>query len=168
MYYSCMKKIILIFVLSTLFLVEIQPISQAGEVPYFMYNAANAHKVDLALLYAICTLESKCRPEALNKDDATASKKKLGIKRRSYGMFQMQLATARSLGFKGKPSELMNPETNTWYAAKYLNTLYSRYKNDTIKVISAYNAGKYVTSNHNYVEHILVNFIRFKLDMRMK
>ncbi|MGJ8628367.1 MAG: transglycosylase SLT domain-containing protein [Sulfitobacter sp.] len=37
-----------------------------------------------------------------------------------YGLLQILPATARSMGFQGKPSDLLNADTNLKYAVKYL------------------------------------------------
>ena len=37
-----------------------------------------------------------------------------------YGLMQILPATARSMGFKGQPSDLLDAETNLKYAVKYL------------------------------------------------
>jgi len=140
--------------------------SKTPNVPYYMYTAANAFQIDIALLYAICSVESKCKPGSINKDDATKYKKSLGVVEHSLGMFQIKLATAKSLGFKGSKKELMKSETNTWYAAKLIDHLYTRYNHDTIKVISAYNAGRYTKCNKKYVNLVLEHYARYKLDKR--
>lgn len=142
--------------------------SSSSTVPYFMYKASTSFNIDLGLLYAICTKESKCRPKALNKDDANQRGKDLGIIQHSYGLFQIKIDTARGLGFKGTRKDLMAPEVNTWYAAMLLRHLYIRYGQDTVKVISAYNAGKYTKTNKKYVDDVLANYIHYKIDKRLQ
>ncbi|MDU8911687.1 transglycosylase SLT domain-containing protein [Aestuariicoccus sp. MJ-SS9] len=41
-----------------------------------------------------------------------------------WGLLQILPATARSMGFRGKPSDLLDPETNLKYAGKYLRGAY--------------------------------------------
>ena len=130
----------------------------------FMHHVAKEFKIDVALLYAICSVESKCKPSALNHDDGTADQKAMGVKSKSYGMFQIKVATARGLGFNSSPHELLKPEVNAWYAAKLLRHLYDRY-GETDKVVSAYNAGKYIKSNKPYVNQVLTNYAKYKIDM---
>jgi len=130
----------------------------------FMHHVAKEFNIDVALLYAICNVESRCKPAALNHDDGTADQKAMGVKSKSYGMFQIKVATARGLGFNSKPQELLKPEVNAWYAAKLLRHLYDRY-GETDKVISAYNAGKYVKSNKPYVNQVLTNYAKYKIDL---
>lgn len=156
-------------------------------VPEYMYNAANAFKIDIALLYAICKVESNCKPKSHNKQDSNHAQKRRGLTTGSYGMFQIKLATAKSLGFVVKESrteiffknhkqvkttkiinhadELFNPEVNTWYAAKLLRHLFNKY-HDTAKTVSAYNAGRYITTNTRYVNKVLNNYANYKMDKR--
>lgn len=156
-------------------------------IPYYVVNAANAFNLDVGLMYAICQQESRCRARAINHDDASKKDKALGIIDKSYGMFQIKVSTAIGLGFKQTETiitfkklktktvkitkvidhtrELMNPEVNAYYAAKLLKQLYKRY-HDTPKVISAYNAGRYIKSNKAYVHSVMSNYVRFKIDKR--
>lgn len=158
--------------------------SDKPSVPYYMYNAAQTFKIDIALMYAICKVESNCKAEAINKDDGNAAQKSRGLKDKSYGLFQIKAATAKALGFKTREivtkvivkkhktvtvrvvidhtSDLFKPEVNAWYAAKLLRHLFDKYK-DTKKVISAYNAGKYIQSNHKYVTKVLNNYANYKM-----
>jgi len=139
--------------------------SDTDMIPYYFFNAASAFKIDVALLYAFCTEESRCNINALNKDDGTAFAKSQGVKSPSHGMFQIKLPTARSLGFAGSSKQLMKPEINTWYASKLLRSLYNKYK-DTSKVISAYNAGHPITGNKKYVFRVLRAYAHYKIDKR--
>ena len=157
------KKILLI---ASLLLFITQPvISDTATIPYYLYNASTKFKVDVALLYALCKVESNCKTAAINHDDGTTVQKSLNIKSKSFGLFQIKLATARSLGLKGSGKDLLKPEVNTYYAAKLLRHLYNRY-GDTYKVISAYNAGKYTKSNISYIHKVMKNYVRFKIDQR--
>ncbi len=135
----------------------------ADSIPYYIFNAANVFKLDVNLLYALCAVESKCRANALNKNDGTKAQKARGIKEHSHGLFQIKLATARGVGFTGTRQELMKPDVNTWYAAKLLSTLYTKYKT-TEKVLSAYNAGRVTSSNREYVYLVLSKYAYYRID----
>lgn len=152
---------------------------ESSSIPAFMIKASKKFDVDIALLYAICEVESKCKLNVVNRNDGTSSQKASGIVSSSHGLFQIKLATAKSLGFitkevkiiKGKrvvidhTKELLNPSTNAMYAAKLLRYEYDRYHN-IIKAISAYNAGRYITGNKNYVNKVLKAYIRNKIEKR--
>lgn len=133
--------------------------------PYFIDVYARRFKVDPDLLISICSVESLCRTKAINHNDGTREQKRKGIKSRSYGMFQIKMATAKALGFNPKRESLLNPKSNTYYAAKLLRSLYNRYGN-TIKVVSAYNAGSYTKKNAKYVDRVLRQYAILKIDKR--
>lgn len=138
-----------------------------SENPNYINKYAKLFKLDPELLMAICTVESHCNPTALNHNDGTIKQKTLRVKSKSYGMFQIKLATARSLGFRRSSKDLLDPDTNTYYAAKLLNTLYIKYKY-TKDVVSAYNAGKPVTHNTRYVGSVFKKYVTFKIDRKRK
>ncbi len=161
-----MKRFIYLLITSAIVLIFSAVECQSSVIPSYILKASEYFDVDAGLLYAICSVESRCQPGAINEDDATIANKARGVIEHSIGMFQLKLATARGLGFKGTKSQLIRPEVNTWYAAKLLRHLYNRY-NDTPKVISAYNAGFYTRYNNRYVNLVLEQYIRLKLDRRL-
>lgn len=161
-----MNKIMFLVMLTIQFM-STETQGNSSTVPYYISNAATAHNLDVALMYAICTVESHCKTSAINTDDATASRKLAGIKEHSLGLFQIKMATARGLGFKGSKKELMKPEINSWYAAKLLRSLYDRYDENTVKAVSGYNAGRYTKANKDYVNKVLKNYARFKIDRKL-
>ena len=63
-----------------------------------------------ALVHRLAIRESSHRPEARNGP--------------YWGLFQILPQTARTMGFKGKNEDLLNPETNLEYALKYLKGAY--------------------------------------------
>lgn len=83
------------------------------------------------LLESLCYVESTWRVNAIHKDDGNSN---------SVGICQVKLSTARYLGFKGTEKDLMLPENNIKYAAKYLSKNITRYT-DITKGIVAYNRG---------------------------
>lgn len=83
------------------------------------------------LLSSLCFIESTHNISAVHKDDGGSN---------SVGICQVKLSTAQWLGFKGTEEQLMNPETNVYYAAKYLAHQIKRYNNIDRAVIS-YNQG---------------------------
>ena len=85
------------------------------------------------LLSALCWVESHHKVNAVNQFDGGSA---------SVGICQMKLDTARTLGFTGDEKELMKPEVNMTYAAKYLAKHIKRYDDDINKAVAAYNAGK--------------------------
>jgi soluble lytic murein transglycosylase-like protein len=80
---------------------------------------------------AIAKVESNCNPDALGDDN------------RSLGLFQVQMGTARLLGFKGTRKELLNPKINYAYARIYMEHLKKKYKGNLCRVLYVYNSGDY-------------------------
>lgn len=98
------------------------------------------------LLSALCWVESNHKPSAVHVDDGGAD---------SLGICQVQIATARSLGYKGNVKQLMRAKQNMNYAAKYLKHQLKRYHGDLTKAISAYNAGTATSANTYYVNKVI-------------
>jgi soluble lytic murein transglycosylase-like protein len=130
---------------------------------YYIHDAAEHFNLDSELLFAICQVESKCSPRLVNRNDGTKAQKALGIRSKSSGMFQIKLATARSLGFSGPDKDLLLPHVNTFYAAKLIRRLFDKY-DDIFKVISSYNAGHPITGNKAYVNRVMRYYRRAKHD----
>ena len=97
-----------------------------------------SHDLPQGLLSALCHVESKHQVSAFVAHDGSSP---------SYGVCQIKLATARSVGFKGQEKDLMQPSINIKYAAKYLKRQLNRYNGDTRKAVAAYNAGTYFEKN---------------------
>lgn len=99
--------------------------------------AANLAKVSGALLLAICTQESNLTNSMVLHDGGSPS----------YGVCQLKFETAKMLGFKGRPQDLMDVSINASYAAKYLAYQESRYGDDWVKLAGSYNSGTYNPSS---------------------
>lgn len=68
--------------------------------------AADENDVPVSLVQRVVLRESTHRPEARNGP--------------YYGLMQIAPQTARSMGFRGAPGELLDAETNLKYAVRYL------------------------------------------------
>lgn len=84
------------------------------------------------LLSSICYVETKHSVHKVHYNDGNTH---------SYGICQIKLETSQGLGFKGTTEDLMQPETNIWYAGLYLQYQIKRYKHDIRKAVIAYNKG---------------------------
>lgn len=84
------------------------------------------------LLQSLCKIESNHKVEAISYNDGDGH---------SYGVCQIKHKTAKYIGFKGTPEELMEPQINIKYAATYLAYQMKRYKNNIPKAVIAYNKG---------------------------
>lgn len=84
------------------------------------------------VLSSLCFVESSHNIEAIHYDDGGSN---------SVGVCQIKLTTAQQLGFQGTEEELMDPNNNIFYAAKYLQHQYKRYNYNIEKAVIAYNQG---------------------------
>lgn len=119
-------------------------------MPSYICDAQLTTGLDPKLLYAVCLAESSGNIKAYVHQDGTSP---------SIGLCQVKLGTAKGLGFTGTAEQLMQPGTNAHYAAKYLVKKLNRYKNIPM-AISAYNAGRAVDFNADYVERVMKNYRR--------
>jgi soluble lytic murein transglycosylase-like protein len=84
------------------------------------------------------------------------------LQMQSYGLSQIMGGTARWLGFSGPLPALYKPETNLFWATKYIKYLSQKYTK-TDDIIAAYNAGSVVKSprgvytNQKYVDSVTTN-----------
>lgn len=83
------------------------------------------------LLNSICYVETKHNISAYHKADGTQD---------SIGICQVQLRSARTIGFKGTAKQLMDPSVNIVVAGAILRHEITRYKSVRRGVI-AYNIG---------------------------
>ncbi len=60
-----------------------------------------------------------------------------------YGLLQILPATARSMGFQGKPKDLLDADTNLKYALKYLRGAWLLSDGDQGRAIKWYASGYY-------------------------
>jgi soluble lytic murein transglycosylase-like protein len=84
------------------------------------------------LLSSVCTIESNLNATAIHRHDGHGT---------SIGVCQIKIIAARHVGFKGTELDLMNPDTNIYFAGKYLKHQLKRYHNSVNKALIAYNMG---------------------------
>jgi soluble lytic murein transglycosylase-like protein len=93
-------------------------------------------------------------------------------------MMQLQLETARSMGFTGTARQLLDWQTNVTFGAKYLLSKLEEY-GDIPMAISAYNAGRALVKwtrstslrrfvNHQYVRDVLAEMATIMTDEELK
>ena len=90
------------------------------------------HHIPPGLLSALCFVESRHNIDAIHHDDGRSE---------SLGVCQIKYNTAKWLGYKGDIVDLMIPEINALYAAKYLEYQLKRYDYDIARAATAYNRG---------------------------
>ncbi|KIN60727.1 Transglycosylase SLT domain protein [Sulfitobacter noctilucae] len=82
-----------------------------------------------ALVHRLAIRESTHQPKARNGP--------------YYGLLQILPATARSMGFRGKPGDLLDADTNLQYALKYLRGAWLLSNGDHATAIKWYARGYY-------------------------
>jgi len=80
--------------------------NETPELRRLINKYADLYEVPRALVHRQIIRESTHRAHAINRP--------------YYGLMQILPATARSMGFRGKPGDLLDAETNLKYAVKYL------------------------------------------------
>lgn len=135
-----MKKISLLFLLLT-FNSTAAEVQTSGVIHHLSQEElliATEINLDLpkGILKAISKVESNHNNKAFVKHDGSSA-------HASYGLLQIQLASARQMGFKGKPKDLLKPEVNIKYGGAYLKWLLDLTRNDYAKALTCYNAGPY-------------------------
>lgn len=95
-------------------------------------------KYDLprGILKAIIYVETKGNPKAFVREDGKS-------KHSSFGIMQIQYGSAKQVGFKGKPNELMQPHINIEYGAAYLRWLLDRSEENYSRALSCFNHGPF-------------------------
>jgi len=84
------------------------------------------------LLESVCFVETGHNASAYVADDKGTP---------SVGICQVKYATAKAMGFKGIERDLMRPDVNAYYAAKYLSYQIKRYHSNLARAVTAYNKG---------------------------
>jgi hypothetical protein len=90
---------------------------------------AAANGVPVSLVRRVIHRESRGNPRAVSKGN--------------YGLMQIRLGTARSMGYRGSAAGLLNPETNMTYAVKYLAGAYHAAGGNEARAQSYYQTGYY-------------------------
>ena len=80
--------------------------NETPELRVLINKYADLYEVPRPLVHRQIIRESTHRPWAVNRP--------------YYGLMQILPATARSMGFRGKPKDLLDAETNLKYSVKYL------------------------------------------------
>ncbi len=79
---------------------------ETPELRVLINKYADLYEVPRGLVHRVVHRESRHNPKALSRP--------------YYGLMQILPATAKSMGFQGKPMDLLDAETNLKYAVKYL------------------------------------------------
>ncbi len=111
---------------------DLQPALYPGETAemrVLIRKYAKVHGIPESLLHRVIQRESDYRACARSGP--------------YYGLMQVLPATARGMGFKGKDSDLLNPETNLMWAGKYLRGAWMLSDGNEATAVSWYARGYY-------------------------
>lgn len=116
--------------------VEAPPVTKlalhANETPKLrklINRYADRYKVPRTLVHRVVQRESTYQSDARNGP--------------YYGLMQILPATARSMGFRGQPTDLLDAETNLTYAVKYLRGAWLVSDGDEQEAVMWYARGYY-------------------------
>jgi soluble lytic murein transglycosylase-like protein len=101
--------------------------ARARELRPTIEQHARENALPVALANAVIRLESNYNPKIVHAGN--------------YGLMQIRLTTARSLGFAGTPAELLDPDTNLRFGLKYLGGAYAQAQGDVCRAIMKYQSG---------------------------
>ncbi|UWQ34489.1 lytic transglycosylase domain-containing protein [Leisingera sp. M527] len=90
---------------------------------------ADHYEVPRSLVHRLAVRESTHRPHAVNRP--------------YYGLLQILPATARSMGFQGKPKDLLDAGTNLQYSVKYLRGAWLISDGSQDQAVKHYSRGYY-------------------------
>ncbi|MFA8387660.1 MAG: transglycosylase SLT domain-containing protein [Pelagibaca sp.] len=103
--------------------------NETPELRALIVKAAAENEVPVSLVQRVVIRESTHRPEARSGP--------------YYGLMQILPATARSMGFRGQPSDLLDAETNLRYAVRYLRGAWLVSDGDEGEAVGWYARGYY-------------------------
>lgn len=102
---------------------------ETAELRVMINETADAQGVPRSLVHRVIQRESDYRPHVRNGP--------------YYGLMQILPATARQMGFRGKPSDLLDAQTNLTYAVKYLRGAWMVSDGSEPKAVMWYARGYY-------------------------
>lgn len=115
------------------------------------------YALPISILSSICFIETGHKSTRIEHDNGSPS----------IGICQIKLATARQMGYKGKEKDLIKPEVNIEYAARYLRYQMDRYHGDFARAITAYNRGsERGNGGSDYLAKVFNEYVRRTEDSR--
>jgi soluble lytic murein transglycosylase-like protein len=130
---------------------DAMPMSYPKSIKEIILEASYVNKVPPEIMLAVCSVESGLNPALVNPDDGDSA---------SWGLGQIKVGTAKKLGFTGHGKDLLNPEVNAYFSAKYMRYQLERYEFSWIRGIKSYNAGTSHTNKPNDYYNQVYKFIK--------
>src|SRR5271166_4706170 len=100
----------------------------------FITRQAAKHGVPERLVHRIVMRESRYNPRVVHNH--------------CFGMMQIKYGTARSMGYKGSPQGLLDPQVNMTYAIPYLANAYRVADGDEDRAVRLFAGGYYYAAKH--------------------
>lgn len=95
----------------------------------FIARQAKANGVPESFVHRMIMRESRYNPRSIH--------------RHCYGLLQIKQATARSMGYRGDPKGLLDPEINLTYAVPYLANAYKIAGGNEKRAMALFSSGYY-------------------------
>src|SRR5476651_2448068 len=108
---------------------RVAPLDANGNLDSLIAQHAAANNVPEDLVRRIIKRESGGNPRVVSKGN--------------FGLMQIKLATARSMGYRGTAAGLLDADTNMTYAVKYLAGAYHAADGNANRAVHYYAAGYY-------------------------
>ena len=106
----------------------------SAELDAMIETHAKAHGVPITLLRRVIARESGYNPGLMHRGN--------------IGLMQIRYGTARSMGYKGAPRGLLDPEVNLTYATPYLANAYKVSSGSEDRAVALYSSGFYYAAKH--------------------
>jgi soluble lytic murein transglycosylase-like protein len=100
-----------------------------AEINRLITHYADVYDVPESLVHRVVVRESRYNPSARNGP--------------YYGLMQILPQTARTMGFRGEPDELLNADTNLRYGVKYLRGAWIVSRGNADAAVGWYARGHY-------------------------
>ena len=127
-------------ILACLVSVGCETVSKSANSPLheMIRAAAISHDIKPEIALGLVDVESTFKPN-VEKDG-------------NYGLMQIRIGTARSMGFRGSASDLMKPENNLEYGLRYLSYCRDKHEDVTL-MLGCYNGS--VSTKNRYAKRVL-------------
>lgn len=112
------------------------------ELTKLIKHYAGLYGIPESLIHRVVQRESRYNPKAYHKDGY-------------WGLMQIKYATAKSMGYNGRPEGLLDAETNLKYATKYLRGAWLVADNSNDNAIRLYARGYYYDAKRKGMLHVL-------------
>ncbi|AYG59609.1 lytic transglycosylase domain-containing protein [Rhizobium jaguaris] len=121
------------------------PAAEKSYVSKLIQKYAKLYEIPESLIHRVVHRESRYNPKAYNRAGY-------------FGLMQIKYNTAKSMGYEGPPSGLLDAETNIKYAAKYLRGAWmvadNKAENKEVNAVQLYAHGYYFDAKRKGLEAV--------------